>query len=791
MAREQKRDDGQTHVPASRRALGFRPRQVDLGREGGSILALPGRIKGKEADPIAAALFSGGAAVEAKPAITAPFEENPHVHACLKVKGAAVRQIPLRIWLGDPREDKGAQPLPPDHPLSRLFENPNPLMTMGEFGEAGLHHSGLDGEDFWFLLGADFQPLKFGPASRIPVPSYILPVRGKWVFPVVDAKTGFPVKWIGRTYAGGSLEADARAVVQFRDYNADDPLRGLGDVEALANEIDIGWQATRYQRGLLKNSGDPGGFIITETTLGPDEIAAAEEEAKDAFDVRNAGRWKVVSGKGTQYVPNSHSPRDMEFKEWKPWEREVVCEVIGVPPPLIGVLKDAALANIETSVEIFWDGGNGVQAYLRAREDVITSKFLRMLALPEAPRLFARYDLRGVKALKRDLIAKLTAAAGIRTALNASPNEVLKLVGVDVDPKALKYGDLHLTTAGQTTVDRIVEDAENPPDLEDPADAGDPADKGARIETREGDGEPEPSPEEVAAAARRAYWATRAGAVLYHGEASIRRAYRPWRRAIEREQFDIVREFAETGKLPSREADPATRAADDETPPENVDRLLFDLDGARRALDDALRPPIVEVWANALADIGDELDVEFPLNAKGPEVLAQIDTQMIKLVEGHASTLADQVRKVLQDALKEATSLGTLQERVGEVLDKMEAGLAGTFADRKSRANTIARTEAAAATNSARFLEMAHVGIRKHTWITSHDLAVRGTPGGDSPDAQFSHYELDGKTVEINQLFDAEKHPGLRRPHDPEAAAGDTINCRCLTMPERIEDDNS
>lgn len=779
-----------------------------LGISRGRVSALQRK---KEVDPIAESLLQGaGANIETKPHITRPNEENSWVHSAAKVKCTAAASVPFEVWRGDPRVDKQAKRLPPDDPIAVLFRSPIPNQTGSQFTYQGCQHRIFDGEDFWFLLDASGRPISVPRGGKIPVPAHILSVRGRWVGLETDASTGWPARWrASMNGTRGDMTADANSVIQFLDYNLDDPLRGLGDVETLQLTLELGWQASRYELSVLRNSGDPGGFITTETPLAPEEITALEDEAKQIFGVQNAGRWKVLSGKDTKYAPNKLGPRDMEFKSMKPWNRDEILGAMGVPPPLVAAMENATLANLEQSAKLLWRGGNGVLVYLSSVETVATERFLQRLDRPDAKQLFGRFDLSRVKELQTDYSAQIQLAANVRSPLNLSTNEALKLVRVDVDADAIEHGDEHLVPAGQTTVDRLLENAKNPPEVDpnpagsgdapkdDSADNEDNADKAVDpVVTRSEEPAAAPDPEVAKAAARRSYWAKRETAVLIPGEAAMRSAYRAFRKPYEREQFKRIRDFAEDGDEGLR----ATKASTDQpaddgfskpgNDPSEVEKLMLPRERQVQRMIDRIQPAVISVAANSLEDLAQDMNIEFPLTGSSPEVLAAMRAQTIRLAEGHTSALADRVRQSLLDSLAKATSTGTLQERVREVLDDMQADLHGVFSDRQTRANVIARDQTSAASNTARFMQMRHVGTKRHTWVSSHDSAVRGAPGGPYEDAEYSHFELDGKTVDIGLLFDAANHPHLKFPHDPDGAPGDVIECRCVAQPEVNDPDD-
>lgn len=820
---------------------------------------------------------------ETREKITAPYMESGWVHACLKPIGQAVASVPIQFWIGDPAEDKNAKLVTAaDNPIVALFERPNPLQTMAQFFEAGVIHRKLDGEDFWFLLDLFGNPVASDPLNpRAQVPDFILPVRGAFVQPQLNAM-GMPVAWVFRTAGGKLVTAPASSVIQFKDYDPDNQIRGLGDLDAALSDIDLEWQATRYQRAILKHAGDPGGQIIVEAPLSSEEAQATENEANEALSIDNAGRWHVFAGKGVKYEANKLSPRDMQFKELQMWIRDKVAGIFGVPLPIIGVLDQATYSNMEQCVELFWKGGNGVCNYLRSVEDVINRVFLPRLADPSAQKLTARFDLKRIKALQEDKSKQYEIAVKIAGAnLGISLDEAMQLVGLETDVSKMPFSGTRLVSSTLVPIQSVAgPDGQGMPEADpnaDPAAAGalpgagapvqDTALNGAQISslleivgavsagtlTPEGavalilavfpgiseeeakkiiggaiEKPPEPAPAPVggapdaetpsdaaepgdaagepaksleptkrdaeadAFAERRDYWAKHEKATLAPGEEALKRVYvgkKGWRRKYEAAQLARIRAFAETGKSAGAPVRRSDELGSPEQPPRHVtdaelEKLLLDRYEWAQKMQAAFEPQLRSIFNLALQDIAGELDVEM-LAPTDPRVVRFLADQLISLAQDHTGTLADKVRSVLLEQLSKASSAGDLQQALVEVLPELTDALKQSFSDRENRALTIARTETAKASNGARFMQMQDAGVAEQEWVSSGDAAVRGTPGGPYEHAAYSHYELDGKTAQLGQEFDHANHAGLKYPSDPNAAPGDTINCRCAARAKR------
>lgn len=835
------------------------------------------------------------ASVDSRETITKPYEECPPLRACLKPIEQAVGSVPIVFYEGDPNEDKTSKPIGPEHPrfggIVKLFQRPSPVHTRSQFFSAGVLHRKLDGEDFWFGFDAKGKPIEDRGQDQLELPASILPVRGRVVGMEVDQR-GMPRLWRFGLQGGGTVEAPASTVIHFKDYNPDDPLRGLGDAESLVADIDYWWQAMRFNRALAKNSGDPGGFIINEgaTSLAPQEASALEKKTNKEFSPDQAGRRRLLP-KGLKYQPNNIAPKDMNFVELMKWTRDMIASVLGVPLPVIGVLDHATLANFQDSIRMFWEGGNGILPYLATVEDVLNERFIRRLRIPGVDNVYARFDVRKIKALREDNskqyeLAQKLASAGIGLSLE----EALKLLGLDSDTSKMPYAKLRTLPSTAVPIEAVVgEDAkphaepeptqvepaldengqpiatpgaapvagavavqdtalngtqiaslleilrfvseglltpeggvavilgsfpaipeararemvsgvnekppepepapfggdgEKPPPTDPPADPpktdapaeDDPPKDDAKAATITRDAsEPVDEAKAAASAERRTYWEARV-AGIERGERDLRRAYKGFRRKYERAQLARLRAAVE-GKSITKADGPPLDGTPRFSAEDIADLLLSDAEWVAK-LKASTQSPIARIFAFALEDMAGDLGSE-PVSMGSSAIVQEIERQAIKLAEGHMSTLADQVREVLVDELSKANSTGSVSQALTERLSEVEDSLSKTWSDRVTRGNTIARTETGKASNSARVTQMRADGITKHEWVSSKDSFVRGTPGGEYADSEYSHYALDGKVVPLGTEF----APELRSPGDENAPAGQVINCRCLSRP--------
>jgi len=147
-----------------------------------------------------------------------------------------------------------------------------------------------------------------------------------------------------------------------------------------------------------------------------------------------------------------------------------------------------------------------------------------------------------------------------------------------------------------------------------------------------------------------------------------------------------------------------------------------------------------------------------------------MDTRLTKI-----GGVVDTVRAHLGDALETAVTDGLTTTQTADLIRDKYNGF-------KHHAETVARTELGGVIGDARIEGFKDVGIDKHEWSSAGDGKVR-TPG--IPKGNIYNHRISGTVVTIGEPFPT--NGGLLWPNAEGGAAGDVINCRCLTVPVRSE----
>ena len=702
--------------------------------------------------------------------LTSPYREISFVNTCIRAKAEAMLQAPLRLYKGDPLQDRDAEPIEMGHPaqeLLRLLERPSEHQTGGQFRKANVTHRCLDGETVWFLMDEEGRALEAGPSGRIPVPATVVPVIGRSVEIKCNSR-GLPLSYVYPSKQ--RTEFPPHSVVRFLDYDPDNPLRGLGPIEALQRELVSEFQAQRHQEGLFANGGDPGGWIISEGKTSAEKRQAAQDKLDDDYgNAANAGRWRLLQGKGVQVVQARLSPKELAYSDMRAMNREYTAAALGVPLTLVGNDSEAKYANYEAAQRAMWVGPLGIVSYLRSEEEVMNSHFLPRLDVRGLEGIVARHDLSVVRVLQTDNSAAIDRASQIAArGHGVSMNSALEALGVE--GSAVTGGDSPLFHSTLRT------------ELELPTSGESSGDGPAPQEDEGEDKEALAAAETAAAGAARDEWARgyleRAHAVIEPHTEALADSARRFLRSYELAQIKRLKDYAANGAEALGTAAAAPAETRDFIPAElteaDIIELLLDPEEWGQKLFDAAAVPITDAFATASEAIALEIG-SVPIPLDDDAVASLIETQLTQLSRGVAgsydATLAKKVKGAILDAFEtfEGVSVSTLQEAVRETLPELRGTLRKAFADRDARALAIARTETGKASSTARFesMERSEV-VTSHEWRTAQDGEVRD-----------SHSGLHGQVRALGEEF----LPRLKFPLDPDAPAEEVVNCRCDAVP--------
>ena len=647
------------------------------------------------------------------------------------------------------------------HPFLDFWANPNPLHEMSSAALWRLLeiYLKLKGEGY-FIMERD----EFGrPAELWPVPTH-------WV--QMTPYQGFPYYTV-RLTNGQLMEVPVDDMFVMKDLDPYDPFkRGLGQSEALADEIETDEYAAKFQKRFFFNDATPNIII---------GMPKSTEEQRKRFLAEWIQRFKgVFQSHGVATVNGDvtvnkigESMKDMDMVNGRTFLRNAALEHYGVPREIMGITESSNRATSEAAQFIY--AQNVLMPILRRREEAINHQLIPWFG----DDLVWHFDDIVPRNQEFDKAVGLDGwNAGLLTKDEAREKLGMPPCKVGGDVYKTQFSDVYVheddDPAEVSTAAANLQYAEGAPPLEtggqqeiEITDQGEPLDDSSTVEI--GDGSDTIELEGVKAAYRKA-------SRLQQAQRQLLEAEREQARRFELATMKYFRE--QNNRLEA--ALGGTQKAD-----ASVWDALFAampdygvVDGAWVRLDEAERERLVSQFIAGLIDWPGE---EAALNAifeplwkesydKGAELAAKLHNitavqrpelvSTAKLrggsrVRGITQTTKDTIGRIVSNALEHGDSRETIAKQIQQEMQTSA-----------SRARTIAAQECNTSLLTGNFDMMKKAGAGTKTWHVTNPAVARP-----------SHKRLNGVTVPIDGKFSN----GCRFPCDPDCSdASEVVNCHCF-----------
>lgn len=313
------------------------------------------------------------------------FEKVPTVYKAIKAISDNATQAKLKFY----RVDNDEEYIDPD--LERLFKNPNPLMSFTELIEASIIYHRLHGETFWIFEKSIGQ---ITGARKIPAEIWTFsPTKFK---EKIDRSTGELLGW---TYNKDFYPNDS--VMQIKDFNPYDDIRGMSPLKPARQTIDIDWQQMVYNKAFFKNDATPSFALSTDQPLNKTQRQQILEWwNKENRGASNAFKAAVFES-GLKPVSIAHSANDMQFIDQKKLNREELIGIWRVPKSMFSITDDLNYATFIGQKKLFWT--DTIMPILNRIAEELNSKFFARYL----PGIYCKFDYSNVLALQEDLKERL------------------------------------------------------------------------------------------------------------------------------------------------------------------------------------------------------------------------------------------------------------------------------------------------------------------------------------------------------------------------------------------------
>ncbi len=321
---------------------------------------------------------------DAETAIEEGLKVSSIFYACCRIRAEAMSQVPWVV-----KRQQGNELVEVENtPLHRLLQEPNEDFSWMEMMEQLSYHLDLAGNSYWSILRAGNEGLPRQLWPLLPQAIKAFPGRERLV------------ERYRYQYRGTQKDILWNDMVHVKTTNPNDFIFGMPTIQAAGRAVDIDREAGTWQYNSLYNRGVSDYAIIIDPATPPDQI----ERLKELHRERNGGssnaRSPLLSTRDIK--PMSQTAVEMDFVQSRTKVWEEIASAMGVPLPMIGVLENATLANIETSRKIFWL--DSIVPMLRRIKSQLNQQLAKEFGL------VLDYDLSNIEALREDYSEKLDAA---------------------------------------------------------------------------------------------------------------------------------------------------------------------------------------------------------------------------------------------------------------------------------------------------------------------------------------------------------------------------------------------
>ena len=269
---------------------------------------------------------------------TEGYRDNPTVRACIMAKQKAAIECPIILV-----NEKGEAV--ENHPILSLLNKPNLMQSWEKFLTQMIGSHDIAGEG---------DVLKIGIGQSVE----LWPLRPDWL-EITTFSMGLPVSCSytpSDTYEESTVKQyQFSELMIWAEYNPLFRWRGLSPLYSAAYSIDTLNEYAKSNKAMLENGMTPSGVLWTDSEVSDTSFNRLQEQFNGKYaGAKNSGKPMILDG-GLKWQGMSFSPRDMEFVSGKRLSQLDVCQVLRVPPQIIGIEGSQTFANYEQARAAFYE----------------------------------------------------------------------------------------------------------------------------------------------------------------------------------------------------------------------------------------------------------------------------------------------------------------------------------------------------------------------------------------------------------------------------------------------------
>ena len=673
------------------------------------------------------------------------FGENPRLSVVDKI-ASDLSYIPGKLYrIGEAGERQEVT----SHPFLDFMDQPNPLyeMTSSAIWRLQAIFLMLKGEGYFII-----ERYSDGtPAELWPVPTH-------WV--QMTPYQGNPFYQV-RTTDGYMMNVSVDDMFVMRDLKPLDPYRrGLGQAEALADEVETDEYAAKFQKKFFYNDATPG-IVISMPGANDDQqtrfLAKWDERLRGPNKSHRPITIGGPPGSPAAVTKLADNMKDMDMINGRTFTRDAVLEHFGVPREIMGITQNSNRATADAAQYIY--AKNVLTPKLKNRQDAIN----RQLLPAYGEDLEWEFD---------DIIPhdqefeKAVALDGWNNGL-LTKNEAREKLGME----PAKNGDIYK----MNFADLFLDETEDPVEVSSAsanlqfAEGDPPLDEGRnQIEIDPTDLTDQEEDKILQRAVEiKARRIKAAGRSLEQVRKTQERKFEQSMKRYFKDQADHIRKSLKGTKkaadsdvwdaigITQEEFQALPKTEQQELTMKFVTGLL-NWEEEENILKSILTPLWAETYDKGTENVINTYRIP---GINRPELTATARLRGGQRVTKVTKTTKEQIARIVTEGLETGKSH---QELSDEIMNEMNTTSA--------RARTIAAQECNTSLQAGSFDMAKRCQFKTKTWHVTNINKARDT-----------HRELNGKTIPFSEPFVTSKGHKLMMPCDPDCnAAEETVNCHCF-----------
>lgn len=230
------------------------------------------------------------------------------------------------------------------HPLLDLLDKPNEETVKSDAIYIIQSHKKLAGDAFWLKIrnGSQIVGLRTLPPDKVilnlqsPTPEDPTVIQSYHYKDIIDGQK------VDVTY-------DPKDIIHFKKPNPNNPFRGLGAVEAMADTIDLDNLATETTKKFYQNGAITNFVLSTDAKVNDEQLKRLKAELKASYGGASKAYQAMILGGGLKPVDVSYTNKDMEaLGQWE-WYRDKIMYGFGNTKASLGIVEDVNRSSFDGS----------------------------------------------------------------------------------------------------------------------------------------------------------------------------------------------------------------------------------------------------------------------------------------------------------------------------------------------------------------------------------------------------------------------------------------------------------